>query len=798
MHAILSAPLYPLLNKLSNVKQTKPDQWMACCPAHDDRKQSLGVAVGPTGKLLLNCLAGCELPAVLKAIPAEYGELFPRVDPRSLDTLQSSAAGTSSRSGKARIVATYDYLAADGSLLFQVVRFDPKDFKQRRRDPAKADGWLWNMKGVDKVLYRLPAILTTAPNDRIYLVEGEKDADRLVSYKLNATTVPGGAGKWNKSYGESLRGRHVVLIPDVDRPSPETGKRAGWEHVVKVANELIGVAESVRVLELPNDATIFPPEQGGPLVPKWDVSDWIDRGIKCLGPQETGRRFHQAVNAAPLWQRTETTKPEATGAAGTAGEAGASAGSEIASLWDKTDLGNAERFARLNGDRFRYVAMWKVWHVWDGKRWKADTTQHHNTVYRETVIAEMFVEAAKSLKDNAFDYPRTCCSRSRIDAALKLAESCSGMAITPDLFDSDPWALNCLNGTIDLRTGTLRPHRQTDYLTTLSPTAFDPDASSYLWDKFIETIFGGSLPVIEFVQRLFGYFLTGVVTEQRLPFFWGSGANGKSTLLEVVQRVLGSDFVTTAARDLLMAKRGENHLCEIADLFGKRLVICAESDDGRSLAEGQLKALTGGDRIKARRMRENPWEFDPTHKLLLVTNHLPRVRGTDHGIWRRLLLIPFEQQFWNPDAGEVGPDELRQDKTISKRILAEPEGVLAWMVRGCLEWQRQGLNPPPEVLAATEDYRSREDHIGEFLAECCLTAQGNGNFKVKAADLLDAYRDWCDRMGEQAMNGTRFGRTIGERFERLRSNGIWYTGITLRADLPSKRDSESQPTWGSN
>ena len=268
---------------------------------------------------------------------------------------------------------------------------------------------------------------------------------------------------------------------------------------------------------------------------------------------------------------------------------------------------------------------------------------------------------------------------------LRLAQSELGIPIRPIDLDQNPWLLNCPNGTVDLKTGELKPHCREDLLTQLCPTNFNPDRSTYHWDRFLELVFDHRQDLLDYGHRLLGYMITGDVREQVLPIFYGVGANGKSTLINTFMKVIGNDYTMQAPSDLLMAKRHNSHPTERADLFRKRLVTCAETEQNRRLNEALVKALTGGERIRARRMREDFWEFDPTHKVILCTNHKPQVRGTDHAIWRRLRLLPFEKTFWNPDDSESGPDELRQDKELMGRLLLESEGILFWAVPGCLE-----------------------------------------------------------------------------------------------------------------
>jgi putative DNA primase/helicase len=366
------------------------------------------------------------------------------------------------------------------------------------------------------------------------------------------------------------------------------------------------------------------------------------------------------------------------------------------------------------------------------------------------------------------------------------------LAITPDRLNRDPWLLNCANGTLDLRTGELREHRREDYITQLCPTPYDPAAGCPTWERFLGSVFpaaevtgqAGNPELIRFVQRLLGYGLTGDVREQVLPFFWGDGANGKSTLLNAVREALGADYCGKAPPGLLLAHKGDRHPTELADLFGRRLALANETPEGGRFNESQVKDLTGGDPISARRMREDFWQFDPTHKLIVCGNHKPRVTGTDHGIWRRIRLVPFAVRFWNPDdqpaEGEQRPEHLRQDKDLPARLRAEAPGVLAWMMRGCLDWQRNGLGSPHEVQSATAGYRAEQDLIGEFIADCCLT--GPATYRVRAKALYAAFRKWVELAGERHPPSQReFGLAMtGRGVERQTSNGVWYVGIALR------------------
>jgi len=331
--------------------------------------------------------------------------------------------------------------------------------------------------------------------------------------------------------------------------------------------------------------------------------------------------------------------------------------------------------------------------------------------------------------------------------ALRLACSEPGIPILPRQLDADPWLLNAENGTIDLKAGELREHRREDLITKLAPVDYDPDANAPIFEAMLVRILPTEA-LRRFVQRAIGYAASGTVSEEFLVILYGVGANGKSTLVNVVMDALG-DYAMQAAPDLLLAKHGA-HPTELADLFGARFVASVETDEGRRFAEGLVKQLTGRDPIKARRMREDFWQFDPTHTIFLATNHKPEVRGTDHAIWRRLKLVPFG----------VAIPEAEQDKKLPEKLRAELPGILAWIVGGCVSYQRDGLCEPGEVRTATEGYRSEMDVLAAFIEDRCVV---HPKAEVPATPLYQAYNDWCAENGESSGSQRRFGGRLRER-----------------------------------
>ena len=414
-----------------------------------------------------------------------------------------------------------------------------------------------------------------------------------------------------------------------------------------------------------------------------------------------------------------------------------------------TDLGNAERLVDRHGDDLRYSCG--RWLTWLGGRWVWDETGEVSRRCAETARS-IYLEALEADKRTAVRL-RAHAKRSeaspRLRAISEIARAQHPIPVAPEALDADPWLLCCTNGTVDLRTGILRPHRREDLATRQVPVAADPDAECPRWWAFLERVFGSNGDLIRFLQRAVGYSLTGLTREQCLFILWGSGANGKSTFLEVILSLAG-DYGCSTPSETLMASRGDSIPNDLARLRGIRVVKAVESEEGRRLAEGLVKQITGDDMISARFMRAEWFDFKPQFKLWLATNHRPEIRGTDDGIWRRIRLVPFTVQI---------PKE-EQDPNLAAALQEELPGILSWAVRGCLEWQRMGLNPPEEVLAATDSYRSEMDILASFLGECCVLGEG---CKAGSSDLYQAYTTWCERSGEKPVTQRRFGRQLTER-----------------------------------
>lgn len=421
-----------------------------------------------------------------------------------------------------------------------------------------------------------------------------------------------------------------------------------------------------------------------------------------------------------------------------------------------TDLGYARRLIHVYGDRLRYVVAWKRWLVWDGGRWAADADGQAQRwmkgIARTVTTALLLANAEKDVVRAA----KRAESNHSVSGALSLASTEVETSITPDKLDADPYLLNCRNGVLDLRTLELRDHHPELLLTKMAGADFQPEASSPEFTKFLERV-QPDPRMRDYLARLLGHALEGRVTEHVLPIFSGAGANGKSTLISAVLAALG-DYGDAADPELLTAKTFDAHPTGTADLFGKRVAVLHETDRGRRLAEATVKRLTGGDRVKARRMREDFWWFEPSHTFVMLTNHRPVVGGADLSIWRRIKLVPWEVEI---PAGE-------QDQALGDRLRLEAPAVLAWLVAGYRDWRERGLADPEQVTAATASYRADSDPLGRFLSERCLTGYGS----IGSTELFKAWEQWCAAEGELAGTQTSFSTALVVKgFDKYDSNG---------------------------
>ena len=448
-----------------------------------------------------------------------------------------------------------------------------------------------------------------------------------------------------------------------------------------------------------------------------------------------------------------------------------------------TDLGNAERLVARYGQDLRWCEVLGGWHVWDGRRWKLDTTGAIQRMAQATARA-IYEEAAQcdEPEDRAKIAKHAMASESagRQRAMLDLAWSQPGIAVTPDVWDRDPWLLNVNNGTVDLRAGAMREHRRDDLLTKLAPVDYAPGATAPTWLAHLER-FLPDADVRRQVQRDLGLALVGETLEEALAVWYGTGANGKSTTSQTLERILG-DYAQSAAPNLLVASRHENHPTEIADLRGARLVFSVEIGDNRNMDEAKVKMLTGGDTKKARLMRQDFFEFAQTFSIAMLVNHLPNISGTDEGIWRRIRLIPWGVR--------ISDAERRPQAEILTHLVAEGAGILRWLLEGLADWQRDHRWIADAVTEATAGYRAEQDRLGAFLTDCC---EMGPHYTVGVSDFYDTYNQWCEENGQEAVGKVQAGKLLRQRgiIQRRDTTGKARRWIGVRFLTTSDKVSET-------
>lgn len=441
-----------------------------------------------------------------------------------------------------------------------------------------------------------------------------------------------------------------------------------------------------------------------------------------------------------------------------------------------TDVGNAERFAAMFKDQVKYCAIYKKWFIWNGKRWEQDDTGKIITYAIECVRniihdADLLPEGDK--RKSLIQHSLKSESSGKLKALLEIASGMPAITVRSEDLDQNPWLLNCQNGTIDLRTGKLKPHDPKDYITRICAAAYKPDCAIPLWTQLMEKITGGDKEYIRYIQKALGYALTGDISEQAIFILYGTGSNGKSTMLNIFAALLNG-YAQSTSSDTFMQKKNESVNNDIARLKGARFVSAIEMEEGKRMAESLIKSMTGGDKLVTRFLYGEFFEYVPQFKVFLAVNHKPDIRDTTNSIWRRIKIMEFNNTF----------TEQERDKNFPTKIMAkELPGILAWAVQGCLDWQQNGINAPDIVEAATRAYKEEMDSFSHFFNECCVVREGA---RVSNKMLRAKYDEWCAENGERGLTQRPFSRKLRERGYDTRNSSPtgtaeWH-GFTLRGE----------------
>ncbi|UFQ15495.1 MULTISPECIES: phage/plasmid primase, P4 family [Streptomyces] len=798
-----------LLGRFESVSSEADGGYSALCPAHQDSRPSLRIWRGADDKVRLTCRAGCDTADVIAAVRLGWGDLFqatgpgatvPAGRPQLVPVAQTAALAAyvdraslalgdyaAEWSARAR-----DYLAKrfgldletaaelglgvdDGSagkdfphlsrayrsfarLTVPLLGFDGTTRGLQGRDltgdcPGRwvslmnPKGFRWAPYGVMRGQGGYGTVLVT---------EGPGDGLTAVAVGYDAVVVRGaslaGSPELVAELAEGLRGQLVIICGDNDR--------AGNGFSQRLAEGLTAHGVTAYALDMPH--------QGD------DLTDW-----RARDPSGFPAELHRAVKSArPVRQSADVQADERsaelatrTGADSVSRDQGSEAArilSDLVGQYGESDAMNAHALVAFNNGTIRHAAG-LGFYTWNGRIWVRSDMRVRQEIHR---MGAALVLAGQNQLARGFTMT------SRIDALLTELCSVPNVSISATDFDDRPDLLNFANGTVDLRTGLLRPHDQADLLTYALDIDYNPQATCPRWEAFLEEIFPGMPDMPAYIQRMVGYGITGHTTEQAFSVLWGKGANGKSVLVDTLTSVFRAISRTTPFSTFEERKSG-GIPNDIAALRGARLVMASEGESGKPMSESILKRVTGKDMISARFLRQEFFEFRPSFLLLLATNHKPKFKSQDEGLWRRVKLLPFTRWF--------APAE--RDPALDRKLLAESEGIAAWAVRGAVAWYREGLRDPQVITGASQEYRETSDPLAGFLpgvlewADDAVSMSGN--------DAFNSYLDWCEAEnlpGRERWTRQAFYSAMEERgaIKKRTKRGISLGGLRLADESPEQ------------
>ncbi|MEU9707460.1 phage/plasmid primase, P4 family [Streptomyces sp. NPDC047967] len=798
-----------VLGRFEGVSSEADGGYSALCPAHQDSRPSLRIWRGADDKVRLTCRAGCDTADVISAVRLGWGDLFqatgpgatvPAGRPQLVPVAQTAALAAyvdraslalgdyaAEWSARAR-----DYLAKrfgldletaaelglgvdDGSagqdfphlsrayrafarLTVPLLGFDGTTRGLQGRDltgdcPGRwvslmnPKGFRWAPYGVMRGQGGYGTVLVT---------EGPGDGLTAVAVGYDAVVVRGaslaGSPELVAELAEGLRGQLVIICGDNDR--------AGNGFSQRLAEGLTAHGVTAYALDIPH--------QGD------DLTDW-----RARDPSGFPASLHRAVKSArPVRQSADVQADERsaelatrTGADSVSRDQGSEAArilSDLVGQYGESDAMNAHALVAFNNGTIRYAAG-LGFYTWNGRIWVRSDMRVRQEIHR---MGAALVLAGQNQLARGFTMT------SRIDALLTELCSVPNVSISATDFDDRPDLLNFRNGTVDLRTGRLRPHDQADLLTYALDIDYDPHATCPRWEAFLEEIFPGMPDMPAYIQRMVGYGITGHTTEQAFSVLWGKGANGKSVLVDTLTSVFRAISRTTPFSTFEERKSG-GIPNDIAALRGARLVMASEGESGKPMSESILKRVTGKDMISARFLRQEFFEFRPSFLLLLATNHKPKFKSQDEGLWRRVKLVPFKRWF--------APAE--RDPALDRKLLSESEGIAAWAVRGSVEWYREGLRDPHVITGASQEYRETSDPLAGFLpgvlewVDDAVTMSGN--------DAFNCYLDWCEAENlpaKERWTRQAFYSAMEERgaIKKRTKKGISLGGLRLADESPEQ------------
>ncbi|MEU7162179.1 phage/plasmid primase, P4 family [Streptomyces chrestomyceticus] len=798
-----------LLGRFGGVGEHQDGGYAARCPAHDDSRPSLRIWRGEDLKVRLTCRAGCRTEDVIRAVGLGWSDLFdvsgpgatvPAGRPELVPVAQTAAlAAYIDRSGLAlgdygaewserarayladRFGLDVDTAAELGIGVDQGDQADEFPYLSRlyREHPRVTvplvgfDGVARGLQGRD-IGGQCPARWVSLVNPRglrwspygvfrgaggygtVLITEGPGDALTAVACGYDAVAIRGaslaGSPELVRELAEGLRGQLVILAGDADT--------AGSGFTQRLAAGLAEHGVTAYALELPRAG--------------WDLTDW-----RVDNPEAFATELHRAVKAARPMRDSADAVAEArsaelaerTGAESVTRDQGAEAAEILARLvgqLGESDAMNAHALTAWCGGRIRY-APGLGYYTWDGRVWVRSDTRVRQEIHR---MGAALVLAGQTQAARGFTMT------SRIDALMTELRSVPTVRVEAADFDNRPDLLAFRNGVVDLRSGRIRPHDMRDMLTYGLDLDYRPDATCPRWDTFLAEIFPNMPDMPAYIQRLVGYGITGHVTEQAFAVCWGKGANGKSVLVDTLTAVFRAITKTTPFATF-EAKASGGIPNDIAALRGARLVMASEGESGAPMSEAILKRVTGKDMISARYLRREFFEFKPSFLLLLATNHKPKFKSQDEGLWRRVKLLPFVRYF--------APDE--RDHGLDAQLLEEAEGIAAWAVRGAVEWYRGGLRDPQVITGASREYRETSDQLAGFFPG--VLERADDDHVMHGTDAFNTYLEWAEAENLPARERwTRraFYDAMEERgvYRRKTMKGIALVGLRLADESPDK------------
>jgi len=696
----VSDPVADILARLEGVRPCGPDKWEARCPAHDDQHASLSVGRGEGGRVLLHCHAGCGPIAVVQALGLRLSALFPARENRP-----------DKKGPLGEIVATYDYLDAQGTLLFQVVRFKPKAFRQRRPDtgPDSRDGWVWNLDGVQRVLYRLPELLAADPGAWIFVVEGEKDADALAGLGLVATCNPGGAGKWRDEYAEPLVGRRVCVIPDRDD--------AGRVHAQNVARRLVGKAAEVRILALPGEGK--------------DVSDWIAAGGTAIA-------LLALADAAPPW----TPPAAAPGSDGpvSLGQRDPATGRLV--LSPKRTLPTARAYVRefyTHPDGRTLLSYAGLLMEWRENRYvevEDETLRQRLQPWLHDALRYMVNRGTGELKLIDFESnPGTVAAAAdtirnyvHVPASITAPAWLDGDTSRPPASELMP----CRSMVLHLPTLTrIEPTPQL-FVTSALDFDYNPNAPPPIrWYKFLDEVLPDDPESVRLLQTWCGYVLTGDTRLQKMLMLVGAKRSGKGTIARILTRLLGAANVCGPSTSNLAGPFG------LQSLIGKSLAIVSDarfSGDHVPIVVERLLCISGEDTLTVERKFLGAVTLKLPTRFMFLTNELPKLSESSGALAGRFLVLKFTQSFYG-----------REDPFLTDSLRKELPGILKWAIRGWQHLQADGrFIEPASSREAVENLEDLLSPIGAFVRERCTVGSAG---RAYVDHLYAAWCQWCQSNG---------------------------------------------------